>query len=111
MKNTIITLILLLCTLFSFAQEKHTISGTVNDKHTGETVIGAVVRIEGTTIGTTTNEYGFYSLSLPSGDYVVKVNYMGYLEPTLNVSLDKVRNIGIIIERKNSGNVVFLRKQ
>lgn len=112
MKKTIILLLLLLGTLFSQAQEKHTISGTVNDKHTGETVIGAVVRIDGTSLGTTTNEYGFYSISLPSGDYVVKVNYIGYFEKISNVTLDKDYrlNVSIVAEGKQLSEVVVHSK-
>ena len=48
-----------------FAQnDKFTISGTIKDKKNGETIIGAVVRIkELSGTGTTSNEYGFYSIT------------------------------------------------
>jgi len=69
------------CLFFSqlaLAQEKFTVSGYVKDAKNGETLIGVTVFIKGTTTGTLTNEYGFYSLTLPSGTYTIGVSYVGY---------------------------------
>ncbi|PQJ09136.1 hypothetical protein CJD36_020290 [Flavipsychrobacter stenotrophus] len=97
-----ITLIaLLFTTYFSFAQQKYTISGTVNDKTTGETIIGAILRIEGKSAGTTTNEYGFYSLSLPAGSYIVMVDYIGYQEHMFSLTLEKDSILAISMVPKN----------
>lgn len=52
------------------AQKNCTISGTLKDKESGETLFGASVYQDGTTNGASTNEYGFYSLTLPCGDSV-----------------------------------------
>ena len=49
----------------SYSQEKFTISGTVKDSLSGETLIGVTIAIAELKTGTTTNEYGFYSLTLP----------------------------------------------
>ncbi|MEI6509247.1 MAG: carboxypeptidase-like regulatory domain-containing protein, partial [Bacteroidota bacterium] len=74
--------ILLLFFLFSlqiFAQQKkHTISGRIIDLKNGEDLIGAVVYVDELKTGTTTNAYGYYSLSIPSGNYTISVSYMGY---------------------------------
>lgn len=83
MKNKIsfrlicIALLLLQNTLLT-AQEKYTISGIVKDADNGETSVGASVYLEGTGIGTLTNEYGFYSLTAPVGTYTLVVSYLGY---------------------------------
>ena len=69
--NRIILLIALLCYLPAIAQDNHTISGVITDKKTGETLIGATVSVPSINVGTTTNEYGFYSLSLPDGSYTL----------------------------------------
>lgn len=61
-----------------FAQEKHTISGVLKDENTGETLLGATVFIEGTTIGTVTNQYGFYSLTVEAGKRNIVFSYVGY---------------------------------
>lgn len=60
------------------AQEKFTISGTVNDGTNGENMIGTNVYIEELTRGTTTNLYGFYSITIPQGVYNLKVSYLGF---------------------------------
>lgn len=60
------------------AAERMTLSGTVKDASDGEVIIGATVFIKELTKGTTTNTYGFYSLSVPKGKYSVTVNSMGY---------------------------------
>ncbi|HEX7366341.1 MAG TPA: TonB-dependent receptor [Pelobium sp.] len=60
------------------AQDKVTISGTVTDKITSESLIGVSVYVKEINSGTTTNEYGFYSLTLPKGNYTLSIGYIGY---------------------------------
>lgn len=54
------------------------VKGVVLDKETHETLIGAAVRIVGTTDGTVTNENGEFSLTLPEGEYKLSFSYIGY---------------------------------
>ncbi|WP_282030212.1 TonB-dependent receptor [Winogradskyella eximia] len=70
------------------AQESHTIRGTVKDFNNGETVFGASVFLKGTTIGATTNEYGFYSITAPKGNYTLIVSYVGFEDISQEISLD-----------------------
>ncbi len=102
---------LLLFALPAIAQ-KHTLSGTVKDKSTGETLIGAVVQTDDKTAGTATNEYGFYSLSLPAGEHTVKINYVGYTEQPQKVTLDKdvTLNVSLVAEGKQLNEVVVSSK-
>jgi hypothetical protein len=72
------------------AQERVTVKGYVRDASNGETLIGATVFLEGTTRGTTTNEYGFYSLTVDPGDYVLVATYLGYDD--IRVSLQLLGN-------------------
>ena len=69
---------LLFFPLLSFSQNKFTVSGTLKDNANGETLFGATVFLKGTSLGTTTNEYGFYSLTAPEGNYTLVVSYIGY---------------------------------
>ena len=69
-----------------FGQE-YTISGHVRDQSNGEVLIGANVYLKGTTTGTTTNAYGFYSLTLTSGKYTVVCTYVGYSRREINLRL------------------------
>jgi len=70
------------------AQQKHTVSGTVRDGKSGEVLSGAYVFVEAAPgNGTVSNEYGFYSLTLPAGDYRLAIQYMGYELRILDISL------------------------
>ncbi len=73
------------------AQEKYTISGVVSDISSGETLLGATVYISGTSIGTVTNQYGFFSLTTVAGKKDVVFSYLGY--ETIVESIDLNSNI------------------
>ena len=76
-----------------FAQERFTLSGTVSDLKNNETLIGVTVVITELKTGTTTNEYGFYSISLPKGTYTLEISYIGFETVTSTIVLDKnIRN-------------------
>ncbi|MGV3603025.1 MAG: TonB-dependent receptor [Dyadobacter fermentans] len=71
------------------AQSKYTVSGTVKQKSSGETLIGVTVVVEEQpTMGVITNEYGFYSISLPQGRYTLRFSYVGYQQQTMPVNLE-----------------------
>lgn len=59
-------------------KQKFTISGTISDANSNETLIGVNVAIPELKINTTTNEYGFYSITLPKGDYEINISYVGF---------------------------------
>ena len=84
--------------LFSFigySQEKFTISGTVKDSLSGETLIGVTIAIPELKTGTTTNEYGFYSLTLPKGEYTVWVSYIGFGDFYQKITLTSNQKINV----------------
>ncbi len=58
--------------------EKRTLSGYMEDDATGEALIGATIFDTKTGKGTTTNEYGFFSLTLVEGEYDLNFSYLGY---------------------------------
>jgi len=74
----------------------YTISGYVRDKTNGEAIIGANVYDITTMQGTTSNVYGFYSLTLPMGEYRITNSYVGYTSVSHTVNLNK--NISATIE-------------
>lgn len=87
-RSSIFVFILLLFSTSLSGQQKYTVSGTVTDKKTGETIIGAAVWVrEDLGRGTVTNEYGFYSLPLPAGNYTLIYAFLGYGEETRTVRL------------------------
>ncbi|MXV14089.1 TonB-dependent receptor [Hufsiella ginkgonis] len=82
---------LICCLLASpvLAQQRFTVSGTVRDAASGETLIGATVKLTGTaTSAMSTNAYGFYSLSGIAGEYVLSVTYTGYELYTKKITLN-----------------------
>ena len=64
--------------LLSFAQNKYTVSGSLTDVSNGESLIGAKVMVKGTTKGTVSNVYGFYSLTLEEGKHTLVYSYIGF---------------------------------
>jgi hypothetical protein len=87
-KKTILFL-LLITSILSYSQEKFTLSGTISDLKTKETLIGVNVFIFETKTGITTNEYGFYSITLPRGEYTISISYVGYQTIEEKVSLNQ----------------------
>ena len=67
----------LLLSFFSYGQKKVTVSGYVEDKKTGEKLLGVSI-YSSTKAGNTTNEYGYYSLSLEEGKHTLYVSFIGY---------------------------------
>ncbi len=88
-------LLLLFCGSFlnSQAQQKYTLSGTITDAASNETLIGVSLLFPEISDGVVTNSYGFYSITLPEGSYTLEIRYLGYttlLEKiTLNQDLRK----------------------
>jgi len=80
-----------LCTTYSaLAQKKHTVSGYVTDAANGEQLIGVTVRLEGNSkISTTSNEYGFFSITAPDGNYQLLIGYVGYNIDSRSIMLNK----------------------
>ena len=72
---------------------KHTISGYVTDAATGEALVGANVYLKDFNTGTAANSYGFYSLTLEPGDYLIRYSYLGYATSVSFLELDTdIRN-------------------
>ncbi len=68
---------------------KYTISGTIQDQRTGEVLIGAAIYIKETGRGTLSNQYGFFSLTLPKGKYNLEASYLGHTTIPVTVELTK----------------------
>lgn len=84
-----LTAILFLLFASTFAQEKFTLSGTLTDSASNETLIGATVYIKELQTGVAANEYGFYSISLPAGTYTVQISSIGFGSIEETVVLDR----------------------
>lgn len=114
MKRIALALLVIL-TSISNAQNQ-TISGFLADSSSGEKVLYSTVIIEELGTGTTVNEYGYYSISVPKGNFTVLINQMGFktyrkeVKVDGNIKLDiflspEVQNLGIVeikVEKKES---------
>ncbi|WP_452222988.1 TonB-dependent receptor [Lacinutrix chionoecetis] len=91
MIRTKLLILIFLCSKISFllAQEKFTLSGTVREEISNETLIGVNILFPDQNAGTITNEYGFYSITLPEGQYNLVLSYIGFSNKTQNITLDK----------------------
>jgi len=91
-----LSILLFLAVSYSYGQ-KFTISGSVLDASSGEDLFGAVIKVkELSNVGTTTNAYGFYSLTLDSGQYTLIYRSSGF--ETQEIKIDLTDNIEKNIE-------------
>ena len=92
-KKIIIFILLLL--VIKTNSQNITLSGYVRDSTNGESIVGASIYKQGTTIGTTSNVYGFYSISLPKGKNTIVFSYIGYQQITKELYLETSTNIDV----------------
>ncbi len=102
------TIFTIFCFITAFSltgQTKYSISGYIKDSDSGETLIGAnIYNTSNTSQGTTTNTYGFYSMTLEAGKYRIAVSYLGYedqffeVDLTKNTSLNVKMSEGVLID-------------
>ncbi|WPO89425.1 TonB-dependent receptor [Chryseobacterium sp. HR92] len=89
LKITAATAALCFSTL-AIAQQTYSVSGTVKDKKNGELLIGVSVKVsEDPSINVAANEYGFYSLSLPAGNYTIIISNPGYKDFEQQITVDQ----------------------
>ncbi|WP_158993032.1 TonB-dependent receptor [Mucilaginibacter sp. L196] len=96
-----IAILLAFCLLISIpvsAQKKFTVSGNVKDAATGEILIGATITLNKTS--TSSNNYGFYSLTAPEGNYILTVTYVGYAPAVYTVALTENKVVDVALNPK-----------
>ncbi len=98
------------------APKRYTISGHIIDIENGESLIGATLFVPENTVGTISNSYGFYSISLVPGDYTLIFSFIGYqdfekrisltdnqvLEVELTPESEELQEVTVMAEKKNS---------
>ena len=111
MKNLFLWLIIA-CSFFGHslnAQSKFTISGTISEASSNETLIGVNIIFPEIQSGTTTNEYGFYSITLPEGTYKLAVSYLGFntIVETVELTGDVIKNFSLTDTLESLDEVVI----
>ncbi len=100
-RRTFIVFLLLFQGLITFSQQKYTLSGTITDASSGEDLIGAAVSIQNHNFTAISNSYGFYSISIPEGDYTIYINQMGYAKQEISVKLHANQTINFRLDAIN----------
>ncbi len=108
-KNYFLFCLLLLSGILASAQEKFTLSGTISDNNSNETLIGVNLFIPELKTEVTTNEYGFYSITIPKGNYSIRISYMGYqtLEEQLQLNQNTKTNFKLITNENTLKEVII----
>jgi hypothetical protein len=98
---------------FAKAQEKFTVSGTVTSQRTGEKLTGVTIQVAGRNIGSTSNEYGFYSLTLAKGSYQLTFTAVGYATYTETITLTQsiIKDISLKEKGQDLEGVVVVAKK
>ncbi|WP_430928988.1 TonB-dependent receptor [Polaribacter marinivivus] len=104
-----ITFLFLFVAQIFFSQEKVTINGTVYDNNSNETLIGVSLYFPELKTGTTTNEYGFYSITVPKGNYKIQVSYLGFksIIENLNLTVNVTKNFKLEEETESLDEIII----
>ena len=87
MKISLLVFLFVLSSVTGLAQNKFTISGYIKDSLNGETLIGATIAVQGQTKGISSNLYGFYSITLDEGKYILICTFIGYRIKAVSIDL------------------------
>lgn len=97
MKNIILSFCFVTLTTLLYSQA-FTISGTVKESSSGEPIIGAKVFDTKSKKGTLSNEYGFFSLTLPKDSVYLRVSFMGFT--AMEYQIDGSKNVALEVDLK-----------
>jgi TonB dependent receptor/CarboxypepD_reg-like domain/TonB-dependent Receptor Plug Domain len=99
------TIVILFCLLMAFSgyslpdtHKKYSVTGKVTAKNDGESLVGSTVFILELKTGTTTDQYGRFSLTMVPGQYTLSFTFIGYTAVTRVVNLDKDINLKVELE-------------
>ena len=109
MVRRIVVVLLSLIPLLVLSQSKQqnssgkiTLNGYVRDSLSGELIIGATINISGQGKGVTSNQYGFYSITLDQGTYLLSVTHVSYKTKVVEVIFDSDKSFNFDIVPKTS---------
>lgn len=95
---------MVLVTLVQVSAQDRTVSGYIRDSDNGETLIGSFIYLSENNASTVSNEYGFYSLTVPEGKYTLYATYLGYVDEVREISLDQ--NVKLDLELGSDANTL-----
>ncbi len=111
-KRIAIVLLMLAVQIAALAQKKNTVNGYVKDSLSGESVLGATINVGGRSV--TSNQYGFYSITLDSGRYDLSASHVSYQTHAAAIELTANLQWNIFLLPKSAALnevVVFSRRR
>ncbi|MCF8371676.1 MAG: TonB-dependent receptor [Bacteroidales bacterium] len=108
--RTAFNMLFLFSLINGYAENNYTISGYVKDAKTGEELIGATIFIkELSATGTSSNAYGFFSITIPEGSYTIIAQFIGYEPNSIIVELNQNTKLNFILGEKDTqiGEVII----
>lgn len=92
-------LILITCcaALMGLAQDKFTLNGYIRDSVSGESLIGANLSIRSEGKGVSSNQYGFYSITLKNGSYQIAASFVGYQPKVWTIELNENKSFNVLL--------------
>ena len=111
-KKTLFIFLFSFIYFFGFSQDSFTVSGFVEDSSSGETLIGVNVYSDNLQVGTTTNSFGFFSITLPKGEIDLIFSFVGYEDFTkkINLTNNKTLNIELVFASQMIDEVLLESK-
>ena len=107
MKNFSLLLVFLLsCLWYQASAQDRTISGRVTDRSSAQGLPGVTVLAKGTTVGTSTNADGAFTLSVPASATALTFSFIGYTTITQNIGSSNTVNAALATDSKQLGEVV-----
>ena len=91
-----------LCFISKVFSETVTISGYIKDAENGEGLIGATCYIPEIQNGTVSNQYGFYSITLPDGAHKISFSFIGYETQTINLTISEDTVLDVLLNEKTA---------
>src|SRR3954469_8351819 len=120
MRRLVPLTIAVFCCVSSFSQ-KATLNGYISDKKTGERLLGASIFILNKNLGTTSNSFGFYSITIPQDSIEVSFSYTGYApfiktvllnaDMTLDVALEPSQELAGVVVKATRKETIQNRTQ
>ena len=101
MKKYSLSLFFLLYSFSLLSQNKYTISGYVQEAASGENLIGVSIYNKASQKGTTSNQYGFYSITLEEGSYTIIYSFIGLNTSTKKITLNKNIRLNVSLSEKS----------
>jgi len=110
-KKLLVKILFLLFSFISFSQQLYTFNGYIMNVNSNELLIGANIIIPQINTGAITNSYGFFSITLPKGNYKIQVSSVGFRSQIIDIELIKNINKNIYLDEniENLNEVILIK--